>query len=315
VTPGGVPAANEQVFPRISVVIPCHNYGRYLAATIESVRRQRYPSVELIVVDDGSTDDSAEIASGYAEVICLRQQNQGQAAAQNRGLEAAGGSFVVFLDADDELTGVALETLLQCLLEQPECAFAYGHIELIGVGGEPILDRPDRSAKLQTCVEGDPYAHMLRTNNGIRSSGAIMYRTDVLRAVGGFTLGLGNAQDVDLNLRLARDHRICCNDRIVLSRRLHDANSTLRFAAMLRGAVEAQRGQREFVRRHPSYGREYRAGLRLARSYWGSRLARAVVANARAGELRAAGSELLTLARYAPRAGALEIAHLLFHRP
>jgi glycosyltransferase involved in cell wall biosynthesis len=315
VTPGGVPAADEQDLPPVSVVIPCHNYGRYLAAAIDSVRRQSYPSVELIVVDDGSTDDSAEVASGYAEVTCVRQQNQGQAAAQNRGLEAANGSFVVFLDADDELTPVALETLLQCLLEQPECAFAYGHIELIGVDGESILDRPERSARLQTCVEGDLYAHMLRTNNGVRGGGAIMYRVDLLRAVGGFTLGLGNAQDVDLNLRLARDHPVCCNDRIVLLRRLHDANSTLRFVAMLRGAVEVQRRQREFVRLHPSYRREYRAGLRLARSYWGSRLARALVAKARAGELRAAGRELLTLARYAPRAGAIEMTHLLFRRP
>jgi glycosyltransferase involved in cell wall biosynthesis len=306
------PGADEHV--RVSVVIPCHNYGRYLAAAIESVLRQSHPNTELIVVDDGSTDDSVEVASRYPDVICVRQQNQGQAAAQNRGLEEAGGSFVVFLDADDELTELALETLAQCLLERPECAFAYGHIELIGADGAPVLDRPDRSARLQSCVEGDAYAHMLRTNNGVRGGGAIMYRADLLRAAGGFTLGLGNAQDVDLNLRLARDHPVCCNDRIVLSRRLHDANSTLRFAVMLRGAVGAQRGQRAFVRCHPRYRQEYRAGLRLARSYWGSRLARGVLAKARAGELRAAGGDLLTLARFAPRAGAVELVHSLFRR-
>lgn len=300
----------------VSVVIPCHNYGRFLSAAIESVLAQNHPSVDVIVVDDGSTDDSAEVAARYPQVVCLQQRNLGQAAAQNRGLEAARGEFVLFLDADDELTPDAVGSLARRLRESPDCAFAYGHVERVDEDGSAVTATPSRAAKRQSCVEGDPYAYMLRTNNCLRGGGAVLYRTKLLRRAGGFSCGLGNyAQDLDLNLRLAREHPICCEDRVVLLYRIHGASSTLRFGAMLRGMLEAQRSQREFVRRHPSYRSDYKAGLRLARSYWGARLARGVLAEARAGELRAAGSDLLTLVRYAPRAGAVATAQLLLRRP
>jgi glycosyltransferase involved in cell wall biosynthesis len=300
--------------PLVSVVIPCHNYGRFLRMAIESALRQTHPRIEVIVVDDGSTDDSAEIAAGYPDVVCIRQPNLGQAAAQNRGLDAAGGEFVLFLDADDELRPEAVETFVPCLQDGPKCAFAYGHVQLVETHGAPLTARASRSARLQTCVEGDVYAHMLRTNNSLRSSGAVFYRTDVLRRVGGFALDVGNAQDLDLNLRLAREHAICGNDRIVLTKRIHDANSMLRLGPMLRGALVSQRRQADFVRRHPEYRRDYRAGLRRARSYWGSRLARRAIAELRTGDLRGAAGDLGTLVRYAPRAGAVEFGKILLRR-
>lgn len=298
----------------VSVVIPCHNYGRFLAAAIESVLAQRHRDIELIVVDDGSTDDSAAVATRYPTVVCLRQRNLGQGGASNRGLQEASGEFILFLDADDELTPDAVDSLVRCLRERPHCAFAYGHLQFIDVRGSIITTRPARSARLQTCLEGDPYAHMLRTNNGLRGGGAVLYRSDLLRRAGGFALNLGNAQDLDLNLRLVREHPICCNNQIVLLRRFHDSNSMLRFDVMLRGAVEAQRRQREFVSRHPIYKRDYRMGLRLAQSYWGTRLARRVVAEARARKIRAAARDLGTLGRYAPRAGAVAMARLIIKR-
>jgi hypothetical protein len=141
-----------------------------------------------------------------------------------------------------------------------------------------------------------------------------MYRSAVLRRAGGFALDLGNAQDVDLNLRLAREYPICCNDRIVLSRRFHDANSMRRAGVMLRGAVEAQRRQRPFVAGNPLYERNFRSGLDLARSYWGSRLVRQIVFEARRGRVRAAVADSAILARYAPRAGAVALTRLAFQR-
>jgi glycosyltransferase involved in cell wall biosynthesis len=299
----------------VSVVIPCHNYGRFLAAAIESVRRQSHPSVEVVVVDDGSTDDSAEVAARYPDVIYVWQQNQGQSAAQNRGLEAAGGEFVLFLDADDELAPGALESLAQCLAERPDCAFAYGHVERVDDEGAVLVGSASREARQQTCLEGDPYAYMLRTNNCLRGGGAVLYRAELLRRAGGFSLELGNyGQDLDINMRLAREHPICCNDRIVLRYRFHEGSSTTRFGGMLRGMTGAQRAQRDFVRRHPEYRRDYRTGLRRAQSYWGARLVRGALAEAGAGELRAAAGDLLTLARYAPRAGAVELGKVLLRR-
>jgi glycosyltransferase involved in cell wall biosynthesis len=298
----------------VSVVIPCHNYGRFLGAAIESVLAQGDESIELIVVDDGSTDDTAEVAARYPDVVYVRQPNLGQAAAQNRGLEAANGEFVLFLDADDESTPGAVEALAGSLRARPDCAFAYGHIDRVDSEGAVLTASPSRSARSQTCLEEDPYAYMLRTNNCLRGGGAVLYRTDLLRRAGGFSLGLGNAQDLDLNLRLAREHPICCVDRVVLRYRFHGGNSTTKFASMLRGMTDAQRGQRDFVQRHPEYRRDYRAGLKRAQSYWGSRLARGALAEVGSGELRTAAGDLATLVRYAPRAGAVELGKIILRR-
>jgi len=293
----------------VSVVIPCHNYGRFLAAAIESVLAQQYSPIELIVVDDGSTDETLAVASRYHDLRYIHQRNLGASAARNRGLEAASGEFILFLDADDELTPDAIETSLQHLSARPDCALVYGHSDLIETEGSLIRKTPERSARLQSCIQEDPYAYMLRWNNPLRSPGAILYRTDVVKRAGGFEGG--PAEDLDLNLRVVRDQAICCNDRVVLVARLHDANVSLNFSGMLRDTVRAQRRQRWFVRRHPIYNADYEAGLRLARSYWGSRLARQVIAETRGGEIRSALRHVWTLARFAPREGALALSRPL----
>jgi glycosyltransferase involved in cell wall biosynthesis len=88
--------------PSISVVIPCYNAAPFLRPAIESILGQTRPATEVIVIDDGSTDDSARIASSFGPAVrVIRQENQGESAARNRGIEAATGDWVAFLDADD----------------------------------------------------------------------------------------------------------------------------------------------------------------------------------------------------------------------
>jgi hypothetical protein len=148
---------------------------------------------------------------------------------------------------------------------------------------------------------------MLRSGP-IRSPGAVLYRSEAVKAVGGLAREQREAsQDLDLNLRIAREHPICCNDRVVLLKRFHGENAILQYGDMLRGSVRARRRQRDFVDRHPIYKRDYQAGLRLAQRHWGSRLAGQVLSEARSGEIRVAVRDLGVLARYAPRAGARAI--------
>src|SRR5215213_3125487 len=99
--------------PLVSVVIPCYNQAHFLGEAIESVLAQSYPNFEIVVVDDGSTDDTSEVAGSYPKVRLVRQENQGLSGARNAGLARSEGEYVVFLDADDRLRPEALEAHLE----------------------------------------------------------------------------------------------------------------------------------------------------------------------------------------------------------
>src|SRR5215212_207946 len=121
----------EVVAGLVSVVIPCYNQAHFLGEAIESVLAQNHLRFEIVVVDDGSTDDTAEVAACYPGVRCVRQDNRGLSAARNNGLRHSEGEYVVFLDADDRLLPEALETGLKCFEAHPECAYVYGHFRVI----------------------------------------------------------------------------------------------------------------------------------------------------------------------------------------
>lgn len=114
--------------PLVSIVIPCHNAAPYLAATLESVFAQTWPHCEVILVDDGSTDDSASLAQAYVArgLQVLTQPNRGAAAARNAGLAAVRGEFIQFLDADDLLAPDKIARQLAILGSAPRDALAMG---------------------------------------------------------------------------------------------------------------------------------------------------------------------------------------------
>src|ERR687890_1245755 len=99
----------EVVAGLVSVVIPCYNQAHFLGEAIESVLAQSYKDFEIIVVDDGSPDNTSEVAARYPGVRCVRQENQGLAGARNTGIRESKGEYLVFLDADDRLLAEALE--------------------------------------------------------------------------------------------------------------------------------------------------------------------------------------------------------------
>src|ERR687897_543812 len=166
----------------VSVVIPCYNQADFLSDAIESVLSQSYKDLEIIVVNDGSEDDTEEVASAYVaedpRVRLITQQNRGLAEARNRGLAEARGEYVVFLDSDDRLVEEALEVGVRELAAHPECAFVAGRCTYIAADGSPIL----RLA--QGRVEGDPHIELLRA--GPILVPAVMYRRSVFGVVGGF---------------------------------------------------------------------------------------------------------------------------------
>jgi glycosyltransferase involved in cell wall biosynthesis len=130
--------------PLVSIIIPCYNHARFLSEAIESALAQNYEPVEVIVIEDGSTDDSAHVAGTFKDrgIRVVSKENAGLSEARNMGAKEAKGKYLIFLDADDRLEpSYASETV--ALLEQdPSLAFVYTQMRLFGneIG---VTDHPD----------------------------------------------------------------------------------------------------------------------------------------------------------------------------
>src|SRR5438477_4156439 len=119
--------------PVVSIIIPCYNQAHFLRNAIESARHQSYPHIEVVVVDDGSTDNTERIAREYSGVLCVRQKNTGLAGARNTGIRSSIGEFMVFLDADDMLLPNAVADGLNALQGCPEAAYTFGRYAHLSV--------------------------------------------------------------------------------------------------------------------------------------------------------------------------------------
>lgn len=131
----------------VSIIINNYNYGRFLAASIESAISQTYPHKEVIVVDDGSTDDSEEIIKSYGScIVAIFKKNGGQASAFNEGFKISKGEILIFLDSDDFLLPCALEKVIE--IWQPLYAKVHYRLRTVDMNEQPIGIHPSRRAKL-----------------------------------------------------------------------------------------------------------------------------------------------------------------------
>jgi len=280
--------------PLVSVVIPCYNQGRFLGEAIESVLRQGHRRLEIIVVDDGSTDDTSQVAGKYPGVRLVRQENRGLSAARNAGIEASAGDYLVFLDADDLLLPCALEAGVNCLDEHPDCAFVYGHYRLITADGFAMSSPPARA------VDEEYYLNMLRSNY-IGMPATVMYRRAVFAAVGRFDTSRAACEDYDLYLRITRNYPIRRHENIVAEYRQHGQNMSLNPGLMLRASLSVLGSQRRYIRGDEEARRAYKAGVRNWQEYYGKRLIKVLRSRAGARELKQFIRGALTLLRYYPR--------------
>lgn len=185
-----------------SVIVPAYNAARFLEETAQSVLRQSLEAWELIVVDDGSTDDTAQVAAALAgpRVRVLSQANQGVSAARNRGLHAATGSHVLFLDSDDALSPNALERFSVFFEEHPEVVAAYGEATVMNEAG--ALTGTGKPPVFQVRPSGEALTALL-ARNPIVTTGAICLRRAPLVEIGGFREDLRVAEDWELWCRVA----------------------------------------------------------------------------------------------------------------
>jgi glycosyltransferase involved in cell wall biosynthesis len=279
--------------PFVSVIIPCYNQARFLGEAIESVLAQTYPHFEVVVVDDGSMDNTEEVAGCYPSVRCLRQANQGLAAARNAGLQHSRGEYIVFLDADDRLLPEALGTGLEAFEAHPDCALVAGHYRLIGVEGGVLEEMAPRP------MTGEHYRELLQ-RNFIRTPAAVMYRCAIFASVKPFDTTVNACADYDLYLRITRQFPIYWHGQIIAEYRQHAANMTRNPALMLKSVLHVLRSQWKEVSRNAEYKKAYKVGWKVWQDYYGEQLVSKVRSQCREHEWKQALSGILTLLRYYP---------------
>lgn len=203
---------------KYSIIIPAFNSSLFLTATIQSALAQDVEDCEIIVVDDGSTDDTIDIASSYDGVVTIRQENAGDSAARNTGLAQASGGFVLFLDHDDVLHTNAISLHSAAFDANPEMDLVFGSNltisekdEILGVNQQPVR----RFSGLDVAMNTTP------------SFSQCMYRKSALDRIGGFRPEALNCADHDLNIRLLGD-RVTgfCHGEMVMSYRRHQKQQT-----------------------------------------------------------------------------------------
>ncbi len=198
----------------ISVVIPAYNAGGYLARAIDSVLAQSRPAEEIVVVDDGSSDNTAQVAQGYGEKIrFIRQENAGASVARNTGIEAATSEWIAFLDADDEWLGNHLLLHSQLLERNPQLAWTTGNFYRCRCDRDHERHQdmnPQRLAGAERLLAGKEYFESYFAAHAAYAAGCtdtILVKRQALYDAGLFLVGLGRINDVDMWFRVAYNQR------------------------------------------------------------------------------------------------------------
>jgi glycosyltransferase involved in cell wall biosynthesis len=198
----------------VSVILPVYNGGKYISEAIDSILNQKVGNVEIIIIDDGSTDNSGEIALRYKEesefgsIRYIKQSNQGPSAARNLGIREAGGEFIAFIDSDDIWSSNKLSLQLSILHNNPEVVFAWGCLQMFSIDSqlESYFSQPTREPNL----------------------GTLLVRRYAFDKVGLFDKGMMWGEDHDWFIR-AREKLLLhlSHNETVLFYRKHKANSWL----------------------------------------------------------------------------------------
>src|SRR5262249_35935561 len=183
--------------PEVSVIIPSYNSARYLTDAVDSVLRQTFCDFEMVIVDDGSTDDTEAVVRRYGErVRYLRQPNSGVAAARNRGIEESRGRYVAFLDADDTWHQDKLHAQVAALLKNPGYLACYTAFTVVSSDLTPLCITRNKR-------HGKTLEDLLLRGNFVGSICTVLCERTLFDRAGGFDPSLSQCADWDMWVRIA----------------------------------------------------------------------------------------------------------------
>ena len=229
--------------PTVDVIIPAYNAAKYLPAAIESVIAQTFEDWRILLVDDGSTDNTAEIVAPFVERLGdklkdIRQANRGVSAARNCAFRHSSAEFLAFLDADDIWLPCRLSESLKCFENQPQVGLAYGFLSRITQNGQIVDTFADRQQNGEGFIA--PYIYMRRVD---MPCSTVMLRKKCIDEVGGFDEALVAAEDRDLWLRIAFRYQVALAPKVVAHYRISPESLTGDPERMLNAQIQ-------FVEKH-----------------------------------------------------------------
>lgn len=237
----------------VSVIIPCYNGAAFLTDAIESVLAQTYRYFEIIFVDDGSSDNTRSLAINYP-VKYIYQQNSGVVVARNRGINAASGNFLVFLDADDMLLPNALEIGVDSICTHSQSGFVAGSYQEIDRDGSIISQpesQPAKTANYQMLLRGEAFV----------PPSTLMFQKTAVTFTGGFDTDYAKgAEDYALYLQIARQFPIYIHNKTIVKYRRHDDNASNNAINMLEGCLRTLDSNWIYIKGDPEYERAYQIG-------------------------------------------------------
>lgn len=207
----------------VTVVIPTYNRSRYILEAVNSAISQAYARLEVLVIDDGSTDDTAEKLQSLVRQGILRyeyQPNRGRSSARNRGIDLASGEFVTFLDSDDLFEPGKIQVQAEFLTAHPEVGMVHGAYQKFNDAGA------DLGMRKPSWLSGQSYPAILTRWSTLPATPAVMVPRQILTDLGGFDESMHVGEDLDLWRRIARLYPLGYIDRILARIRVHDGNTS-----------------------------------------------------------------------------------------
>jgi glycosyltransferase involved in cell wall biosynthesis len=206
--------------PLVSVIIPNYNYANYLPEAVDSVLNQTYPNIELIVVDDGSSDNSKEVLASYGErVVAVFQENQGVSATRNNGVAVSRGELIAFLDADDVWLPTKIEKQVQRFVSDTTLGLVHVGVDEVDPDGNSLITRLEG---LEGRVAGDLL--MLKSQSIFGGGSGLMVPRKVFDEVGGFDLRLSTSADWDMFYQISERYAVGFVAEILVKYRVHNSN-------------------------------------------------------------------------------------------
>jgi len=231
--------------PLVSIIIPSYNHAEYLPKAFNSIKNQTYSNIEIILMDDGSTDHTKEVISQYDDIQYIYQENAGLSAARNNAILHTNGEYILFLDADDWLYPEALNSHISYFLQDPDLYFVSGSHMKVFVEENKFFQNGAYD------ISENNFVSILQHHYISHPAAVLFHRKtfDLYR----FDDNFKSCQDYDIYLTIARNHKVLHHSNLVSAYRQHSSNMSSNHANMLKEILLVLEKHRPFLKSEEEY--------------------------------------------------------------